>query len=102
MPRFFTLTEAEALLPAVEKALRNIIKLKREYDESEGELNRISRRITMAGGMMPPRDQIIALKNGKHAAAEGLKQSVEQIQSTGCQLKDVGIGLVDFPDALSR
>jgi hypothetical protein len=97
LPRFFTIIEAEALLPEVEKELRNVISFKREHEDAEVELNRISQKIHLSGGMMPPRNKIISLKNRKHAAAEGLKQSIDQIHATGCQLKDVEMGLLDFP-----
>jgi hypothetical protein len=97
VPRFFTLVEAEAMLPEVERTLRSIIGFKSEHDQAEIELNRISQKIHMSGGMMPPRDKILSLKTRKQAAAESLKRSVEQLQSTGCQLKDVEVGLLDFP-----
>jgi hypothetical protein len=97
VPRYFTLVEAEAMLPEVEKELRKVITLKQEHDESETELNRINQKIQISGGMMPPRDKIVSLRNRKQVALEGLKRSVEQITSTGCQLKDADMGLLDFP-----
>lgn len=97
MPRFFTLLEAEGLLPEVESLLRKLIQFKQEYESSEGELNRVAQRITLAGGMIPPRERVAELRTRKDASARGLKATVEKIQEIGCQLKDIDTGLIDFP-----
>ncbi len=97
MPRFFTLPEAEGLLPQVETLLRNLVQAKQEYESGGIELNRIAQRITMAGGMIAPRDRITQLRARKEAAARALKSTIEQIQEIGCQLKDIDLGLIDFP-----
>lgn len=97
MPRFFDLPAAEGLLPEVERLLKSLIRSKQEYDQSEAELGLINQRITLAGGMVPPHDRIVALHGRKDSAARGLKSTVENIQATGCQIKDIETGLVDFP-----
>ncbi len=97
MPRFFNLIEAERLLPEIEGLLRSLIQLKEEYGRTDRELNRLLQRVSMAGGMIPPREKIAQLRARKDAAARGLQSSFEKIQETGCQLKDIDSGLVDFP-----
>jgi hypothetical protein len=97
VPRYFTLLEAEALLPAIERLLRSLIDSKQDYESNETELLRINQRITLTGGMVPPRERIAQLRGRKDAAARGLKSVVEKIQEIGCHLKDIEIGLVDFP-----
>ena len=97
MQRFFTLSEAERLLPEVERLLRRLIQFKREYETIDDELNELAQRITLTGGMIPPRERIAELRGRKDASARGLKATVESIQEIGCELKDLDTGLVDFP-----
>lgn len=97
MPRFFTLPEAEKLLPEVERLLREIIHFKEDYEQHDAALGQIKQRIALAGGMVPPRDRIAELRTHKDAAARALKAALERIQEIGCQLKDIEMGLIDFP-----
>ncbi len=97
MPKLFNLLEAEKLLPQVERLLTNIRQQKQRYEEAEGGLSAISQKITLIGGMIPPRERILQFRSQKDASARALKTAIEQIQSIGCQLKDLDTGLVDFP-----
>ena len=97
MPRYFTLLEAEALLPKVERLLRDLQDYKLSYDSAEEELSQITQRVALAGGMVPPRDRIAELRAQKDVSARGLKHTIEQFEEIGCLLKDLDIGLVDFP-----
>ena len=97
MPRFFTLLEAEGLLPEVEGLLRAIIQHKQEYSEADTRLTALLQRIAYAGGTVPPRNEIAQLRGSRDTAGRALKNSVEKLQQTGCQLKDIDTGLVDFP-----
>jgi hypothetical protein len=97
VPKFFTLPEAEGQLPEVDRLVRNLKALQHSYEEADTGLAEIGRRIAMAGGMIPPRDQVIILRRQKDANTRGLKAAIEKIQALGCQLKDLETGLVDFP-----
>jgi hypothetical protein len=97
MPRLFNLLEAESLLPEVGGLLRSLIELKDDYERSENELNGILREITLTGGMLPPRDRIGRLRKRKDAAARGLQSSLKKLETIGCLVKDIDVGLVDFP-----
>jgi len=97
VPHFFTLLEAESLLPEVERLLRALIQHKNDYSQTDTRLTALLQRIAYAGGTVPPREEIAELRNHKDAFARALKSTVEQLQETGCQLKDIDTGLVDFP-----
>ena len=76
MARYFTLTECEALLPKVERALRDAVFQKAEYQKAEEELESSTRQIRMAGGSRVNRGEYISLqacREGTSAAA--LKES---------------------------
>lgn len=97
VPRFFTLSEAEGLLPEVERLLRDLIGYKENYSEADAQLSSVLQHVSMAGGMIPPRSEIAQLRLRKDACARSLKSTFEKFQETGCQLKDIETGLVDFP-----
>jgi hypothetical protein len=97
MSRFFSLFEAERLLPEVEGLLRGLLQLRVDYQRTETELQSLLQRIAINGGMIPPRDKIGQLKNRKDAAARGLQTSLKKLEEIGCLLKDIDTGLVDFP-----
>lgn len=97
VPRFFTLLQAEGLLPEVERLLQTLSRLKDEFEAADAELTRINQRIALTGGMNLPRDQIQQIRARKDTSANGIKAAIEGIQEIGCQLKDIQTGLVDFP-----
>ena len=101
MPRFFTLPQAERLLPDVEQTLREAIALKAEYAEAENDWQQFSARLTMLGGALVDRAQLIERKSRQQAAAQRLKDTLERIQQCGCLVKDLDIGLIDFPTLLN-
>ena len=96
MSRHFRVEDAERLLPEVERALREAIRWKREYDESEQVLGARLQRLSQLGGVLVDRDAIIALRDQREQAAAQLRESIEQVHEAGCELKDLDIGLIDF------
>ena len=100
MPRFFTLEQAEQLLPAVEAAIREAIALQSEYQEADAEREDFSRRVAMLGGMRVDRAQVTEQANRREAIAERFKDAIEKIHELGCLVKDLNTGLVDFPTLL--
>ena len=97
VPRFFNILEAEGLLPEVQRIVRGLLEFKNEFDEAADDLNLIAQRITIMGGMIPPHDQVVLLRNRKNAAARATRSAVDQLRNTGCQLKDLESGRVNFP-----
>jgi len=97
VPRFFNILEAEGLLPEVQRMVRGLLEYKNEYNEAADALSLIAHRITIMGGMIPPHDSVVLLRNRKNAAARATRSAVDQLRNTGCQLKDLESGRVDFP-----
>jgi hypothetical protein len=97
MPRYFTLPQAERLLPEVESAIREAISYKAEYQQAEEEWQSFASRVTMQGGTRVDHSQVIDQKRRRESTAQALKETIEKIQEYGCVVKDLDIGLLDFP-----
>jgi hypothetical protein len=97
MPRYFTLQQAEKLLPEVEFTIREAISHKADYQQAEEEWQAFATRITMLGGVRVDHSQVMDLKQRRESAASWLKEAIEKIQEYGCVVKDLDIGLIDFP-----
>ena len=96
MPRYFTLGQAERLLPDVERALRDALFHKAEAEKSHRELEQAGDRIRMAGGSRVNPTQLLALRARRDTSAAALQDALEQVEQTGAQVKDLDIGLIDF------
>jgi hypothetical protein len=93
----FDLQQAELLLPRLEQLLRAAMEARTRLTEFGRELARQMERIVLAGGCQVNVSGIARTKQQKDESAQRLQQIVEEIESTGCLLKDLDIGLVDFP-----
>ena len=97
MPKRFTLEEAERLIPQVDALLRQAIPLKAEFAEAERAWTSILEKVSTRGGVVLDRDQTIETRTHREQLATSLKGVLEAIQEIGCLVKDMDIGLVDFP-----
>ena len=97
MAKRFTLAEAEGLLPEVESLIRDAVSLKAQYQEAEQALNTFTQRVAMQGGVVVDREFVLGKRVQRDKHGERLKAAVEKIQEIGCLIKDLDVGLVDFP-----
>jgi hypothetical protein len=97
MPKRFTLAEAQSLIPEVDRLLREALENKGAYEDAERRIQEFNERVMMMGGVMVDRDRALENKARRDAAAGQLRQAIESLQETGCLIKDLDIGLVDFP-----
>ena len=97
MPRYFTLVEAQRLIPEVERLLRQALESKTAYEEAERAINDFNERVMMLGGVMVDRQRALGNRARRDESAAQLRAAIEGVQDTGCQIKDLDIGLVDFP-----
>lgn len=95
--RFFTLGEAERILPQVEAVLRNVIQLGQDGERSQTELRQWLQRIAMSGGGLVDHSGALERKSRLQAIAARLQDAVAQLEGYGCLIKDLKLGLVDFP-----
>ncbi|HLI86739.1 MAG TPA: DUF2203 domain-containing protein [Bryobacteraceae bacterium] len=97
MPKRFTLAQAESLIPTLAPLLRKAIECKQQYAGAEQELQNFHQRIAVAGGVLVNRDLAAAVKGKRDSAAQRLKDVINEVQKYGCVVKDLDIGLLDFP-----
>jgi hypothetical protein len=57
----------------------------------------VQRQVAMMGGMRIDAARAVHLRKQMDDSAEGLKRALESIQEMGVQVKDLEVGLVDFP-----
>lgn len=97
MAKRFTLAEAESLLPNVDRLLRKAVELKSAYAGAERRVESFQKRIIVMGGMVVDREQVRKTRERRDDAAASLRAVLEEVQDLGCVVKDLDIGLVDFP-----
>ena len=70
---------------------------RQDYARAEADLNALTQRIAFTGGMSVSRDTVAQIRHRKDASVNVLKTTVKGIEDIGCQLKDLDMGLIDFP-----
>jgi hypothetical protein len=95
--RTFTLREAQSMLPILEGLLRKSIESKTLIEEIDQEFNELSERIFLNGGTLVNVRACTARKKQREKAIQTAKDTLSEINAIGVQVKDVDIGLLDFP-----
>jgi hypothetical protein len=95
--KYFTLDEAQALLPVLESLLKRAIEAKSSAEEIEEKMQALNRRIMFAGGMFLDVDRVRKRRAAYEAHMQQAKDSLAEIDAIGVQVKDIDTGLLDFP-----
>jgi hypothetical protein len=95
--RTFTLDEAQTLLPVLESLLRAAISGKKVMEEVEAEMQALNHRIFLNGGTHVDVVAVARRKAERVKAEQRAKDALAEIDSIGVQVKDLDIGLLDFP-----
>lgn len=95
--RTFTLDEAQTLLPILESLLKQAIHAKKTIEETDAELQATAHRIFLNGGTFLNVVHLARRKAEREKAIQRIKDALAEIDSTGVQVKDLDIGLLDFP-----
>jgi hypothetical protein len=95
--RTFTLDEAQLLVPVLESLLRTAIAGKKLMEEVEAEMQALAHRIFLNGGTHVDVVPLARRKAERAKAEQRAKDALAEIDSIGVQVKDLEIGLLDFP-----
>ena len=101
MPRYFTLREAESLIPEVKGCLESAISAKARIGAIDGEMQELTSRIYMLGGIEVNPDHVARRNLERVSLVKSVEESVKRIQRCGCLVKDLDKGLLDFPALLN-
>lgn len=101
-PRLFTLTEAEKARQELEPFLLEAMECRKKLAGLETDLSAVSMRITMMGGVIVPYEKLALLRTEHQNLAQAMKAALDRILSTGCVIKDLDVGLLDFPSLIDN
>jgi hypothetical protein len=95
--RTFTLEEAQSMLPALAGLVRTAIDGKKLMDEVDGEFQALAHRVFLAGGLLVNVAHYARRRAERDKALQRVKDAVHEIDAIGVQIKDLDVGLLDFP-----
>lgn len=95
--RTFTLDEAQSLLSVLESLLRTAISARKVIEQFEHEQQALQQRIFLTGGMFLDIIPLARKKAERAKAEQRAKDALAEIDSIGVQVKDLDLGLLDFP-----
>jgi hypothetical protein len=95
--RTFSLDEAQTLLPILESLLRTAIDGKKLIESVDTELQELAHRVFLSGGLLVNVVHMARRKAEREKTIQRVKDAIAEIDATGVQVKDLDIGLLDFP-----
>ncbi len=101
-PKIFTLTEAERTRREVEPLLVEAMQSRKKVSDLERSLGETASRIMLLGGMLVPYAEMAQVRRERDQLAESIQKSLDHIHSTGCVVKDLDMGLLDFPSLVNN
>jgi hypothetical protein len=93
----FTFEEATTLLPILRALLKRAIEGKRLIEDVEKELQDVKHRILLSGGLLIDIPEMARRRAEGDKALQDIKDALAEIDAIGVQVKDLDIGLLDFP-----
>src|SRR5438045_4805724 len=95
--RTFTLEEAQSLLPVLESLLRTAIDGKKLIESVDAELQEVANRVFLIGGTFLNIVHLARRKAKRKKSIQREKDPIAEIDPIGVKVKDLEIGLFDFP-----
>lgn len=99
--KLFSLKEAEHLRLELEPILIQAMEARRKMAEFDEKLGGLAERIQRSGGMQVPYEKAAKMRVQRNRFEEAVQSAVERIHSTGCVVKDLETGLLDFPSRIN-
>lgn len=100
--KLFSLTEAERLRLKVEPMLIEAMENRRKLGEVDDQLTSLAERIQRSGGLLVSYEKTARVRLEHNRLQDAIREVLERIHATGCIVKDLDIGLLDFPARLNH
>ena len=100
--KYFSLADAERLRVQLEPVLIEAMESRRKLGEAEEQLNALAERIQRSGGLLVSYEKTARMRLDRNRSEEAVRSALDQIQSTGCVVKDLDVGLLDFPARINN
>jgi hypothetical protein len=94
--RHFSLREANQLVPRLRPILERLMTGRRSIGEKQHRLERLRDHVRGNGATVEGRT-VAKLREEIETIAEELRRGLAEIEAFGCLVKDLDIGLIDFP-----
>ena len=96
----FTLDEAQTLLPILKSLLKRCMDGKQLVELAEKDFQDLTRKIMLSGGLLVDIPAMARRRAELDKAMQDTKDAMAEIDAIGVQVKDLDIGLLDFPCVL--
>ncbi len=93
----FTLDEAQTLLPVLKSLLKRCMDGKQLAQRVEKEFQDLGHKIILSGGLLVNIPAMARRRAQLDKAVQDTKDALAEIDAIGVQVKDLDIGLLDFP-----
>jgi hypothetical protein len=100
--KLFSLTEAERLRRQIEPMLIEAMNSRRRMGELDAQFGALAERIQRSGGLLISYESTARLRLERNRFEEAVQTTIEQIHATGCIVKDLDVGLLDFPSRINE
>jgi hypothetical protein len=94
--RYFTLSEANAMLPLLRAILRDVMELAQSLRDRQERLKRLRRDDSKSLGKTY-NDELEQIEASFASDQEQMQQYEQELKDLGVELKDYFVGLIDFP-----
>ena len=101
-PKLFSLSEAERARRQLEPLLVDAMEGRRQMGDLEDSLSAIANRIQIMGGITLDYDAAARMRADLNKVVARVKDALDRIQATGCIVKDLDNGLLDFPSLIKN
>jgi hypothetical protein len=95
--KIFTLEQAQNLLPVLKSLLKRAMDGKSVIEQVDKEFQDLKHRILLSGGLFVNVAGMARRRAQRDKSLQEIKDAVAEINAIGVQVKDLDIGLLDFP-----